>query len=635
MCLKSLLLSAYNEIMKTPQYLQSVAAVTELIFKTIGRDVRLAAPLGLGKPNVLLNDIYDKTCADPNQSLRIYTALSLALPTVKEELGKRFFIPFAERHLGKNYPNLKYSHAAIRDKVPSNVHIHEFYFQAGTTLKSNHLQRHYQSVNYTHAAENVLRAGVNVIVQMVAKRGDGTSARYSLSCNPDMTLDVMDLYQQENKHIYTVGVVHNDLPFLGGEAEVGPEFFDIILESPENQHELFALPRTPISIEDHLIGFYASQLVRDEGTLQIGIGSLSDAIVSALRVRHVDNAIYLKVREQLKKIPNSFSTTFEKGLYGLTEMLTDGFMHLRQCGVLKRHVIDDTTGSKTFVHGSFYLGSKPFYQWLRTLPENEASGLRMTRVSKVNDLYDPQETLLRRQRIHPRFFNTTMQVSLLGEAMSETLHDASVVSGVGGQYNFVAMSSELKDSRSALMLRSTRIGKDGKRTSNIVWKPFHVTIPRHLRDMVVTEYGIADLKGKSDEECIQALLSICDSEFQEVLMATAKKKGKLSLDYTIPSEFKNNTPESIQKLLADSSCKKIFTAFPFGSDFTPEEENLALALEKLQKDKKESRLKLIKKVFSPITNAEKHNKELERMGLRHPQKLKEKIYKKLLLAYLE
>ena len=159
--------------MKTPIYFSKSADACDFIFKSVGPEVRLAAPLGLGKPNILLNHIYDHACANPKLQLRIYTALSLALPSVKEELGQLFFAPFAERHLGKNYPHLKYSQAAIQDKLPANVNVHEFYSQAGSALKSNHLQRNYQSVNYTHAAENVLRAEVNVIVQLIAKKGEG------------------------------------------------------------------------------------------------------------------------------------------------------------------------------------------------------------------------------------------------------------------------------------------------------------------------------------------------------------------------------------------------------------------------------------------------------------------------------
>ena len=66
----------------------------------------------------------------------------------------------------------------------------------------------------------------------------------------------------------------------------------MIIEDPTVHHELFALPRLPIGHADHMIGLYAGQLIPDDSTLQIGIGSLSDAVVSHLLLRHSQNDIY-------------------------------------------------------------------------------------------------------------------------------------------------------------------------------------------------------------------------------------------------------------------------------------------------------------------------------------------------------
>ena len=120
-----------------------------------------------------------------------------------------------------------------------------------------------------------------------------------------------------------------------------------------------------------------------------------------------------------------------------------------------------------------------------------------------------------------------MMVTLLGAAVSDGLADGQVVSGVGGQYNFVAMAHSLPEARSILALRSTR-EKHGKVTSNILWNYGHTTIPRHLRDIVVTEYGIADLRGRTDQDVIAALLNIADSRFQDALKREAQAAGKLA-----------------------------------------------------------------------------------------------------------
>ncbi|MBC7370399.1 MAG: acetyl-CoA hydrolase [Bdellovibrionaceae bacterium] len=624
-------------------HLDSVEAATDYIFEKLGPALRVATPLGLGKPNNLLNEIYSRVAVGKNRSLSIHTALSLSPPNPKSALAQKFFGPFSERHWGLDYPVLKYFKSAVADKLPGNIKVSEFYFQAGSALSSKHLQRNYQSVNYTHVAENLLHDDINLVLQLVSKRSTANGDRYSLSCNPDVTLDVADLYRVGGKPLMIVGVVHPELPYIGGEAEVAPEFFSAVLESPQISHGLFALPRMPISLEDHLIGFYSSLFVEDGGTLQIGIGSLSDAIVSELILRQNDPRFYFSLYEKSKRrfsgqldTDHLHTGRFEKGLYGLTEMLTDGFMHLRRANILKRFVSDEVSGNKTYVHGSFFLGSKEFYSWLRDLQGEDARGLRMTRVSKVNDLYDPKETLLRQQRIKARFFNTTMQMSLLGEAASETLPNGKVISGVGGQYNFVAMANELKGARSILMLRSVRLEKNGKWVSNIVWNPGHLTIPRHSRDVVVTEYGIADLKGRSDEECIQRMLNITDSRFQSRLLRLAKNSGKIASDYAIPPEHLENTPENLLNQHSSTEFKKNFSPFPFGSDFTASEEKIVLALQSLQEDQKKSAIGLLIKALAPLPKgtSERFGSELDRMELNRPHSVKERLYRRLLLRYL-
>ena len=87
-----------------------------------------------------------------------------------------------------------------------------------------------------------------------------------------------------------------------------------------------------------------------------------------------------------------------------------------------------------------------------------------------------------------------MMTTLLGAVVSDTLADGKVVSGVGGQYNFVAQAFALPDAAP-----SCCGNPDGCRPHLIefVWEYPETTIPRHLRDIVVTEYGIADLRGRA------------------------------------------------------------------------------------------------------------------------------------------
>jgi hypothetical protein len=105
-----------------------------------------------------------------------------------------------------------------------------------------------------------------------------------------------------------------------------------------------------------------------------------------------------------------------------------------------------------------------------------------------------------------------------------------------------------------------------------------VTIPRHLRDIVVTEYGIADIRGKCDQDIIKAMLNIADSRFQEELLAEAKKYKKIPEDYQIPEKFRHNTPERLAEILKPYKAQGLFQDFPCGSAFTDVELLLAYSL---------------------------------------------------------
>src|SRR4029079_1464675 len=158
------------------------------------------------------------------------------------------------------------------------------------------------------------------------------------------------------------------------------------------------------------------------------------------------------------------------------------------------------------------------------MPPEQIARIQMMPVSFTNQLYGDEDTK-RRARIDARFVNNAMMATLMGSAVSDGLEDGQVVSGVGGQYNFVAQAFALAGARSILALEATR--QAATALSNIHWNYGHVTIPRHLRDIVVTEYGVADTRGKSDAEVIAAMLAVTDSRFQAELMRQAKDAGKL------------------------------------------------------------------------------------------------------------
>src|SRR6185295_652860 len=119
--------------------------------------------------------------------------------------------------------------------------------------------------------------------------------------------------------------------------------------------------------------------------------------------------------------------------------------------------------------------------------------------------------------------------------------------------------------------------------SNIVFNYGHITIPRHLRDIVITEYGIADLRGRSDAEIAAALISISDSRFQEELASKAKASGKLPREWRVPQHALENTPEHLAARLAPLAAKGLLPMFPLGTDFDADEQRLIPALQWLKK----------------------------------------------------
>ncbi|HEX3911964.1 MAG TPA: acetyl-CoA hydrolase/transferase C-terminal domain-containing protein [Steroidobacteraceae bacterium] len=228
-----------------------------------------------------------------------------------------------------------------------------------------------------------------------------------------------------------------------------------------------------------------------------------------------------------------------------------------------------------------------------------------------------------------------MMMTLLGAAVSDGLADGRVVSGVGGQYNFVAMAHALPDARSILTLRSTR-RKDSKLGSNIVWNYANTTIPRHLRDIVVTEYGVADLRGLSDQDAIAALLNIADSRFQDGLKREAQAAGKLRRDYQIPELHRNNTPCVLEERFILARARGLFSEYPFGTDLTGEEIVLAKALANLKEKTARGwpRIKALAGAAASRGTPAEIRPYLERMSLALPKTRREWIWQRLLVREL-
>jgi acyl-CoA hydrolase len=636
-----------------------VESCVEATLARVGRRICLGTPLGLGKANHLVNEFFRRAREDSRIDLRIFTALTLARPRWKTDLERRFVQPLAER-LFAGYPELDYVDPVRRGELPANIRVNEFYFQPGSFLDSPLAQQQYVSCNYTHVVRDLLDAGINVLAQLVGATQEEGATRFSLSCNPDLTLDLVPRLraaERRGEKVALLAQVNRNLPFMYGDAAVAPDYFDAVLDAPRYEFPLFAPPNAAVNTADYAIGLNASTLIRDGGTLQLGIGSLGDAVTYLLKLRHERNELYVEILSNAGVLDRSRDVVervggtgrFERGLYAASEMLVPGLLELYRCGVLKRKVHSDvrvqrvlnangideqgTTLEGTHVaHACFFLGPQSFYDALRGMDRTEREQICMTGISFVNELHGAEE-LKRLQRRDARFVNTGLIVTLSGAVTSDALEDGRVLSGVGGQYNFVTMAQALDDGRSILLIRSAREDDGGPR-SNIRTSYGSTTIPRHLRDIVVTEYGVADLRGRTDEEVAIALVQIADSRFQEELLRDAQQAGKVSRSYRIPERFRTNRAERLDALLAPYRAQGVFQQFPFGTDLTPEEVVLAKALRSLKRSVSQRRLprpRHLRRIAAAPDTADVY---LARMDLAEPRSLKDRLLQKTVLYAL-
>lgn len=692
-----------------PQSFDDVGEIVDEAIRRVGKRIVLALPLGIGKPDLIANEFYRRACADAGIDLTIFTALSLGRPRPKSDLERRLVEPLTERLFG-DYPELDYLAAMRAGKVPRNVRIIEFFFEPGSQLHSRHAQSNYLSANYTHVARDVLARGVNVVAHVVARRTSAQGLELSLGSNPDVTVDLLpelSKWQREGRPVVLIGQVHREMPFMLGAAQVPVDTFDLLLDHSRYDHTLFAPPNPALATVDHAIGLHVSALIRDGGTLQIGIGELGDSIVYSLLLRHQRNDDW---RRALRDAGGDYTgglidavggrEPFTTGLFGATEMFVDQMLDLYHAGILRRRVYDylplqralaatnqprvdeallerllehgagpvlgaddvaalvdaavfragvrhedghvvspegaralpDLADSRTraalardflgtelaggaVMHAGFLLGPRSFYAALQALPETERRLFDMRGVGFINQLHGDDHALRIAQRAHARFVNSAMMQTTLGAAVSDGLADGRVVSGVGGQYNFVAMAHALPDARSILCVRATR-RHQGHVTSNVVTSYGHVTIPRHLRDIAVTEYGVADLRGRTDAECIAAMLDITDSRFQDELLAAAKRANKIDTGYRIPESRRHNSPDRLEAALAPYRRQGLFSEYPFGTDLTREEADLARALRWLA-EHTATPAKKVRTLMRALTTApdRSHATHLERMRL--------------------
>lgn len=230
---------------------------------------------------------------------------------------------------------------------------------------------------------------------------------------------------------------------------------------------------------------HVAELIPDGATLQLGIGGIPDAVLKYL---------------------------FDKKDLGIhTELFSDGVIDLVNAGVL--------TNARKSLHpgkivAGFILGTKRLYEWVDDNPMIE-----LHRSEYVNDPF----VIAQNDRMVA--INSAIEVDLTGQVCADSI-GPKLYSGVGGQFDFIYGASRSKGGVPIIALPSTAVMKDGTQISKIAAMlklgAGVVTSRNHVR-FVVTEYGVADLYGKTIRQRAQALIKIAHPQFREELQRQAKE----------------------------------------------------------------------------------------------------------------
>ncbi|MFZ5581906.1 MAG: acetyl-CoA hydrolase/transferase family protein [Pseudomonadota bacterium] len=277
--------------------------------------------------------------------------------------------------------------------------------------------------------------------------------------------------------------VNPNVPFAYGDCYVHISQVTALVESSDPVLEV-GLPT--IGPVQEAIGKYVADLIEDGSTLQIGYGGIPDAVVMQLQHKH------------------------DLGIH--TEMIGDGILSLIESGAV-------TNKKKTFMPGksvaTFALGSNKLYKFMHRNP-----ALEMHPVEFTNDPY----IAARNDKLIA--INATMQVDLLGQCGSESL-GFSPYSGTGGQADFVRAANRSKDGKAFIVVPSTAKDDTISRIVPTLTPGTHVTTSKNDINYVVTEYGVAQLRGKSAKQRVEALIGIAHPNFRNELREAAKKMNLL------------------------------------------------------------------------------------------------------------
>lgn len=272
--------------------------------------------------------------------------------------------------------------------------------------------------------------------------------------------------------------VNPNVPFAYGNCLVHVSQVTALVESSDPVLEVGLPTIGPVQAA---IGKQVAELVEDGSTLQIGYGGIPDAVVMQLTDKH------------------------DLGIH--SEMIGDGILTLVESGTV-------TNRRKNYLPGkmiaTFALGSAKLYRFMDRNP--------MLEMHPVNFTNDP---MLAGQNDKLVAINATLQIDLLGQCGSESLGH-SPFSGTGGQSDFVRAANRSRGGKAFIVLPSTAKDDTISRIAPVLSPGTHVSTSKNDINYVVTEYGVAQLRGKSAGQRARELIGIAHPNFRAELTAQAK-----------------------------------------------------------------------------------------------------------------
>ena len=252
----------------------------------------------------------------------------------------------------------------------------------------------------------------------------------------------------------------------------------------EHSHELPVLPAAQLDEVSIAIGNLIAEEIPNGACIQLGIGAIPDATGMALKSKH------------------------DLGIH--TEMFTDSMVELIECGAVNN--------SKKQIHRgisvtTFAFGSKRIYDYIDDNP-----GIALMPVDYVNN----PEVICRNDNMIS--INAALEVDLLGQVCAESV-GTKHMSGTGGQVDYVRGACQSRGGKSFIAFASTAKGGTISKINPILNPGAVVTTSKNDVDNIVTEFGIARLRGRPMEERVKALISIAHPNFRDELAFEAKKRG--------------------------------------------------------------------------------------------------------------